>query len=128
MDKRANSILNYPNIDIRGKAASIFPKIVDIVFVSGDKERLSLVIKNYLSVLVEKAINENENEVISYLLNAVEDCIKDHGRTLTQDEVNSLFYKLFAIFDRVEKNRIQLGKEENIKIEEVNRKTSRNEY
>ena len=123
VDKRANSILNYPNIDIRGKAASIFPKIVDIVFVSGDKERLSLVIKNYLSVLVEKAINENENEVISYLLNAVEDCIKDHGRTLTQDEVNSLFYKLFAIFDRVEKNRIQLGKEENIKIEEVNRKT-----
>jgi hypothetical protein len=68
-------------------------------------------------------VKENENEVISYLLNAVEDCIKDHGKTLTQDEVNSLFYKLFEIFDKVEKNRIELNKEENIKLQDIDKKT-----
>ena len=122
LEKRANSLIHYPNIDIRGKAATIFPKIVDIIYSTGDKERLSQVIKNYLSILVESAVNENENEVISYLLNGVEDCIKDHGKTLTQDEVNSLFYKLFSIFDKVEKNRIELNKEEGVKIQEVNEK------
>ena len=122
LEKRANSLIHYPNIDIRGKAATIFPKIVDIIYATGDKEKLSQVIKNYLSILVESAVKENENEVISYLLNGVEDCIKDHGKTLTQDEVNSLFYKLFAIFDKVEKNRIELNKEEDIKLQEVNEK------
>ena len=123
VEKRAISILHYPNIEIRGKASTIFPKIVDIVYVSGDKERLSQIIKNYLSILVEQAVKENENEVIAYLLNGVEDCIKDHGKTLTQDEVNALFYKLFAIFDKVEKNRIQLNKEEDVKLQEVEKKT-----
>ena len=124
IENRANSILHYPNIEIRGKAATIFPKIVDIIFATGDKERLSQVIKNYLSILVESAMKENENEVISYLLNGVEDCIKDHGKTLTQDEVNSLFYKLFAIFDKIEKNRIELNKEEDIKLDLVQKKSS----
>ena len=123
VEKRANDLLHYPNIDIRGKAGSIFPKIVDIIYATGDKERLSQIIKNYLSILVESAVKENENEVISYLLNAVEDCIKDHGKTLTQDEVNSLFYKLFEIFDKVEKNRIELNKEENIKLQDIDKKT-----
>ena len=50
----------------------------DIVLTSGDTACLSKIIKNYLSILVEEAIKENENEVITYLLNAVEDCIKDH--------------------------------------------------
>ena len=124
VEKRANSILNYPNIEIRGKAATIFPKIVDIIYTTGDQQRISTLIKNYLSILVEKAVNEKENEVITYLLNAVEDCIKDHGKSLTQDEVNSLFYKLFAIFDTVEKNRIQLNAEEDIKEELVKKKSS----
>ena len=124
VEKRANSILHYPNIEIRGKAATIYPKIVDIIFASGDTARLSQIIKNYLSILVEEAVKENENEVITYLLNAVEDCIKDHGKTLTKDEVNSLFYKLFAIFDKIEKNRIQLNAEEDIKEEMVKKKSS----
>ena len=123
VEKRAKSILNYPNIDIRGKAASIFPKIVDIVFASGDSQGTSQKIKDYLSVLVESAVNEKENEVISYLLNSVEDCIKDHGKTLTQEEVNSLFYKLFNIFDKVEKNRIELNKEEDNKLQDIDKKT-----
>lgn len=123
IEKRAMSIIHYPNVDIRGKAASIFPKIVDIIFVTGDKERLSQFIKNYLRLLVESAEKENENDVIVYLLNAIEDCIKDHGKTLTLDEVNSLFYKLFSIFDKVEKNRIELNKEEDLKLQEVNKKT-----
>ena len=124
VEKRATSILHYPNIEIRGKAATIYPKIVDIIFASGDTARLSQIIKNYLSILVEEAVKENENEVITYLLNAVEDCIKDHGKTLTKDEVNSLFYKLFAIFDKIEKNRIQLNAEEDIKEEMVKKKSS----
>ena len=124
VEKRANSILHYPNIEIRGKAATIFPKIVDIIYTTGDKQRISTLIKNYLTILVEQAVKEKENEVITYLLNAVEDCIKDHGKSLTQDEVNSLFYKLFAIFDIVEKNRIQLNAEEDIKEELVKKKSS----
>ena len=123
LESRANSLLHYPNIEIRGKAGSIFPKIVDIIYSTGDKERLTQKIKNYLSVLVEAAVKENENEVISYLLQAVEDCIKDHGKTLTQDEVNSLFYKLFEIFDKSEKNRIELNKEEDIKLQDIDKKT-----
>ena len=124
VEKRANSILHYPNNEIRGKAATIFPKIVDIIFASGDTARLSQIIKNYLSILVEEAVKENENEVITYLLNSVEDCIKDHGKTLTQNEVNSLFYKLFAIFDKIEKNRIKLNAEEDIKEEMVKKKSA----
>ena len=122
LEIRANSLLHYPNIEIRGKAGSIFSKIIDIIYITGDKERLTQVIKNYLSILVEAAMKEDENEVITYLLNAVEDCIKDHGKTLTQDEVNSLFIKLFEIFDKVEKNRIELNKEENIKLQDIDKK------
>jgi len=122
LEIRANSLLHYPNIEIRAKAGSIFSKIIDIIYITGDKERLTQVIKNYLSILVEAAMKENENEVITYLLNAVEDCIKDHGKTLTQDEVNSLFIKLFEIFDKVEKNRIELNKEENIKLQDIDKK------
>ena len=124
LEKRAQSILQYPNIEIRGKAGTIFPKIVDIIYASGDMENTSKTIKNYLSILIGASVNENENEVISYLLNAVEDCIKDHGKTLTEDEVNSLFYKLFNIFDKVEKNRIQLNKDEDNKLLDIEKKES----
>ena len=119
VEKQAKSILSYPNIDIRGKAATIFPKIVNIVATTGDQAKLSQVIKNYLSILVGAAETETENEVISYLLNSVEDCITGHDKTLTQEEVNQLFYKLFGIFDKVEKNRINLNKEEGVKEQEI---------
>jgi len=119
VEKQAKSILSYPNIDIRGKAATIFPKIVNIVATTGDQSKLSQVIKNYLSILVGAAETETENEVISYLLNSVEDCITGHDKTLTQEEVNQLFYKLFGIFDKVEKNRINLNKEEGVKEQEI---------
>ena len=125
VEAQAKSILSYPNIDIRGKAATIFPKIVNIVATAGDQAKLSQVIKNYLSILVGAAETETENEVVSYLLNSVNECITGHDKTLTQEEVNQLFYKLFAIFDKVEKNRIILNKEEGIKEKEISEKNAK---
>ena len=75
--------------------------------------------------MVEAAETETDNEVVSYLLNSVEECIKGHDKTLTQEEVNQLFYKLFGIFDKVEKNRINLNKEEDNKEKEIQEKKSK---
>ena len=125
IEKQAKSIISYPNIDIRGRAATIFPKIVNIVATTNDQAKLSQIIKNYLSILVEAAETETDNEVVSYLLNSVEDCITGHDKTLSQEEVNQLFYKLFGIFDKVEKNRINLNKEENNKENEIKEKQSK---
>ena len=125
IEKQAKSIISYPNIDIRGKASSIFPKIINIIATANDQAKLSQYIKNYLSILVEAAENEVENEVVSYLLNSVEDCITGHDSSLTQEEVNQLFFKLFAIFDKVEKNRINLNKEEGNKQKEIDEKHSK---
>ena len=124
VEKQAKSIMNYPNIDIRGKASTIFPKIVNIISTSGDQAKLSQYIKNYLSILVGAAEKEEENEVLSYLLNSVEDCITGHDKTLSQEEVNQLFYKLFSIFDKVEKNRLNLNKQEGDKELEIKKKHS----
>ncbi len=125
IEKQAKSIISYPNIDIRGKAATIFPKIINIISTSGDQAKLSQYLKNYLSILVGAAENETENEVVSFLLQSVEDCITGHDKTLSQEEVNQLFYKLFAIFDKVEKNRINLNKEEGDKELEIKEKHSK---
>ena len=125
IEKQAKSIISYPNIDIRGKASSIFPKIINIIATANDQAKLSQYIKNYLSILVEAAENEVENEVVSYLLNSVEDCITGHDSSLTQEEVNQLFFKLFAIFDKVEKNRINLNKEEGNKQKEIDEKNAK---
>ena len=125
IEKQAKSIISYPNIDIRGRAATIFPKIVNIVATANDQSKLSQCIKSYLSILVEAAETETDNEVVSYLLNSVEECIKGHDKTLTQEEVNQLFYKLFGIFDKVEKNRINLNKEEDNKEKEIQEKKSK---
>jgi hypothetical protein len=125
IEAQAKSLLSYPNIDIRGKASTIFPKIVNIVAETHDQSKLSQIIKNYLSILVGAAETETENEVVSYLLNSVEECIKEHDKTLTQEEVNQLFYKLFAIFDKVEKNRINLNKEEGAKEKEILEKNAK---
>ena len=115
IEKQAKSIISYPNIDIRGKAATIFPKIVNIIATAGDQAKLSQYLKNYLTILVGAAEKETENEVVSYLLQSVDDCITGHDKTLSQEEVNQLFYKLFGIFDKVEKNRINLNKEKGVK-------------
>ena len=125
IEKQAKSIISYPNIDIRGRAATIFPKIINIVATANDQVKLSQFIKNYLSILVEAAENETDNEVVSYLLNSVEDCITGHDKSLTQEEVNQLFYKLFGIFDKVENNRINLNKEEKNKKKEIKEKQSK---
>ena len=125
IEKQAKSIISYPNVDIRGKASTIFPKIVNIIATTGDQAKLSQCIKNYLSVLVEAAESETDNEVVSYLLNSVEDCITGHDKALTQEEVNQLFYKLFSIFDKVEKNRINLNEEEGNKQKEIDEKHSK---
>ena len=125
VEKLAKSILSYPNIDIRGKASTIFPKIVNIVAETHDQSKLSQIIKNYLSILVGAAETETENEVVTYLLNSVEDCITGHDKALTQEEVNQLFYKLFAIFDKVEQNRINLNQEEGVKEKEILEKKSK---
>ena len=125
IEKQAKSIISYPNNDIRGRAATIFPKIVNIVATANDQAKLSQYIKNYLSILVEAAETETDNEVVSYLLNSVEDCITGHDKTLSQEEVNQLFYKLFGIFDKVEKNRINLNKEEDTKEKEIKEKHSK---
>ena len=125
IEKQAKKIISYPNIDIRGKAATIFPKIINIIATSGDQAKLSQYLKNYLSILVSAAETETENEVVSFLLNSVEDCITGHDKTLSQEEVNQLFYKLFAIFDKVEKNRINLNKEEGDKELEIKEKHSK---
>jgi hypothetical protein len=124
IEKQVKSIISYPNNEIRGKASTIFPKIVNIVATSNDQNKLSQIIKSYLSILVGAAENETENEVVSYLLNSIEDCITGHNKTLSQEEVNQLFYKLFAIFDKVEKNRICLNKEEDDKELEIKKKKS----
>ena len=115
VEKQAKSIISYPNIDIRGKAATIFPKIVNIIATANDQAKLSQCLKNYLSILVGAAETETENEVVSDLLQSVNDCITGHDKTLSQEEVNQLFYKLFLIFDKVEKNRINLNKEKGAK-------------
>jgi hypothetical protein len=115
VEKQAKSIISYPNIDIRGKAATIFPKIVNIIATANDQAKLSQCLKNYLSILVGAAETETENEVVSDLLQSVNDCITGHDKTLSQEEVNQLFYKLFLIFDKVEKNRISLNKEKGAK-------------
>ena len=125
IEKQAKSIISYPNIDIRGKASTIFPKIVNIIATTNDQAKLSQYIKNYLSILVEAAENEVENEVVSYLLKSVEDCITGHDSALTQEEVNQLFFKLFAIFDKVENNRINLNKEEGNKQKEIDEKNAK---
>ena len=125
IEKQAKSIINYPNIDIRGKAATIFPKIINIVATTNDTSRISQYLKNYLSILVGAAEIESENEVVSNLLNSIEDCITGHDKTLSQEEVNQLFYKLFLIFDKVEKNRIDLNKEEGDKEIELQKKHSK---
>ena len=125
IEKQAKSIISYPNIDIRGKAATIFPKIINIIATTMDQAKLSQYLKNYLSLLVGAAETETENEVVSYLLQSVEDCITGHDKTLSQEEVNQLFYKLFAIFDKVEKNRINLNKEEGEKELELEKKHSK---
>jgi len=125
IEKQAKSIISYPNVDIRGKASTIFPKILNIIATSGDQAKFLNCIKNYLSILVEAAESETDNEVVSYLLNSVEDCITGHDKALTQEEVNQLFYKLFSIFDKVEKNRINLNKEEGNKQKEIDEKHSK---
>ena len=122
IEKQAKSIISYPNIDIRGKAATIFPKIVNIIATAGDQAKLSQYLKNYLTILVGAAEKETENEVVSYLLQSVDDCITGHDKTLSQEEVNQLFYKLFGIFDKVEKNRINLNKEKGVKELETEKK------
>ena len=124
VEEKAKSILSYPNSEIRGKASTIFPKIVDIVATSNDQTKTSQIIKMYLPILVTAAETESENEVVSYLLNAVEDCINGHGQTLSQAEVNELFLKLFKIFDKVETNRFNLNKEESEKVKEIEKKNS----
>ena len=125
IEKQARSIISYPNIDIRGKAATIFPKIVNIVATTNDKSKISQCLKNYLTILVGAAEVESENEVVTYLLQSIEDCITGHDKVLSQEEVNQLFYKLFAIFDKVEKNRIDLNKEEGDKELELQKKHSK---
>ena len=55
VEKQAKSIISYPNIDIRGKAATIFPKIVNIIATANDQAKLSQCLKNYLSILVGAA-------------------------------------------------------------------------
>ena len=125
VEKQAKSILSYPNIDIRGKAATIFPKIVKIVATTNDNSKISQCLKNYLTILVGAAEVESENEVVTYLLQSIEDCITGHDKVLSQEEVNQLFYKLFAIFDKVEKNRIDLNKEEGDKELELQKKHSK---
>ena len=98
---------------------------MNIIATSGDQAKFLNCIKNYLSILVEAAESETDNEVVSYLLNSVEDCITGHDKALTQEEVNQLFYKLFSIFDKVEKNRINLNKEEGNKQKEIDEKHSK---
>lgn len=122
VEEKAKNLLSYPNSEIRGKASTIFPKIVDIVATGNNQGEVSKIIKSYLPILVTAAETETENEVVSYLLNSVEDCINGHGETLTQEEVNELFLKLFKIFDKVETNRINLNKEENEKEKQIAKK------
>ena len=78
-----------------------------------------------MSILVSAAETETENEVVSFSLNSVEHCITGHDKTLSQEEINQLFYKLFAIFDKVEKNRINLNKEKGDKELEIKEKHSK---
>ena len=124
IEKQAKAMITYPNNDIKEYICKIFPKIVNIVALTNDKNKLSIVIKDYLSLLIDAAEKEDDNYIVPFFINSVEECITGHNMVLSKEEVNQLFYKLFAIFDKVEKNRQELNNEEGVKEQEIKEKES----
>ena len=123
-------VLNYPNADIRKNAASVFPNLINVIESTGDKNKLTEYMKKYISILQSASESEKENSVVSSLLDAMSDIFKEHDKLLTVEEINTLFEKLFSLFDKVEANRLALLKEEDIaekELEENNKKNNNND-
>ena len=123
-------VLNYPNADIRKNAASVFPNLINVIESTGDKNKLIEYMKKYISILQSASESEKENSVVSSLLDAMSDIFKEHDKLLTVEEINTLFEKLFSLFDKVEANRLALLKEEDIaekELEENNKKNNNND-
>ena len=118
-EKEISRVLTYPNADIRKNAASVFPNLINVIESTGDKEKLTLYMKNYISILQKASETEKENSVVSSLLDAMSDIFKDHDKLLNVQEIHTLFEKLFSLFDKVEANRLLLLKEEDIAEKEL---------
>ena len=118
-EKEISRVLTYPNADIRKNAASVFPNLINVIESTGDKEKLTLYMKNYISILQKASETEKENSVVSSLLDAMSDIFKDHDKLLNVQEIHTLFEKLFSLFDQVETNRLALLKEEDMAEKEL---------
>ena len=118
-EKEIVRVLSYPNADIRKNAASVFPNLINVIQSTGDKEKLTLYMKNYISILQKASETEKENSVVSSLLDAMNDIFKEQDKILNVQEIHTLFEKLFSLFDKVEANRLLLLKEEDIAEKEL---------
>ena len=125
VEREAKRVLSYPNNDIRVEACKIFPALIKVIALTSQKEKLSMCIKSYLTVLIEAAKTDKESLVVSSILDAVNDLIKDQEKLLTEMEIQQLFTELFMIFDKTEIARLNLLKEEKIAQKEVDESTNR---
>ena len=118
----ADKIISYPNNDIKSKASQIYPSITNVAQVVFP-QNMANIMKTFLETLIKALVEEKENDVISNILNSITDMFKDKEKILTKAEIDSLFEKLFQIFDKVENNRLVLLKEKDEVQEEVDKLT-----
>jgi uncharacterized membrane-anchored protein YjiN (DUF445 family) len=116
----ADKIISYPNNDIKSKASQIYPSITNVAQVVFP-QNMANIMKTFLDTLINALLKEKENEVVSNILNSICDMFDKKEKILTQNEIDSLFEKLFQIFDKVESNRIVLMNEKDEVQKEVDK-------
>ena len=108
----AIKLIDYPNNDIKTEVAKVFSNSIEILVKNKiDNNNLYSTSKKYISILIEKLMNEDDHNVIAAYVDEIKEIIELTKSFLTTNEINELSKKIFEIFDKVEKGRESLIKQ-----------------
>jgi hypothetical protein len=96
------------NDGVRTKASNTLPKLIKIVKTNLGADKLHVIAKQYLSYIIAALEVETDNEVIDTFLHNINGIVETVGVFLTAPDINTFFKKLFEVFDKVEKTRLEL--------------------
>ena len=122
-------LLDYPNNDIKSEISNVFTNLIEILSkINVEANILHSASKQYISNIVEKLMNENDNTLIVSYMNAIKGIIEKTKSFLSVNEINELSQKILELFDKVEKGRESLvkTKDETEKEFEEEKKTGDN--
>ena len=106
-------LISYPNNDIKSEISNVYPNCIDILIkIETPKEQVDSAAKEYIAIITKQLSQETDYSVIISFLDNIRDIIKSAKQFLTTEEINNLSKEIFTLFNRIEKGRKNLLKEQ----------------